>query len=95
MTIESTEHRLAGLALSLRDVGGVLLPADSVASDPFETDTLFLMRSLCASPYARSFIARAVARLSVGSESATEPMFGCLLFLYGSRGCSQVDDSLQ
>ena len=79
MTIESTEHRLAGLALSLRDVGGVLLPADSVASDPFETDTLFLMRSLCASPYARSFIARAVARLSVGSESATEPMFGMLV----------------
>ena len=76
----AAHHPLASLHASLGDLNAVLVPVDPSAPDPFPpapaTDVL---RSLCLSPAARGFIARAAARWTVGTATPVEPRPGLLV----------------
>ena len=71
--------RLASLSQSLTEAGAVLVPVDAGVAFPFEHNASDMMHALCTSPFARGVIARAVARLAVGSESVVEPLAGMLV----------------
>lgn len=76
----ATGHPLARLHATLGELDAVLVPVDPSVADPFPpapaTDVL---RSLCLSPAARGFIARAAARWTVGTASPVEPRPGLLV----------------
>ncbi len=72
-------HELESLARSLRDAGAVLLPADPAAQIPFSGDGLGYLELLLSTPAARGLIARGVARMAVGQEQYSEPLFGLIV----------------
>ena len=76
MTNAVAAHPLAQLAHSLREADAVLVPADASARDPFATGATDVLRSLCASGFARGLVARAAARWTVGGEDTCEPLEG-------------------
>ena len=69
-------HPLASLAHSLREADAVLVPADAAARDPFAGSATDVLRSLCASGFARGLVARAAARWTVGGDDACELLEG-------------------
>jgi len=72
-------HPLANLRAALRDAELVLLPVDAAMPDTLATPGSAagdVLRALCSSPAARSWISRAAARWSVGREEASEPREG-------------------
>ena len=79
MSVTAPSSRLASLSRSLTEAGAVLVPVDAGVAHPFEHNASDMMHALCTSPFARGVIARAVARLAVGSESVVEPLAGMLV----------------
>ncbi len=79
MSVAAPSSRLAGLSRSLSEAGAVLIPVDAGVADPFEHDSSDMMHALCTSPFARGMIARAAARMTIGSEAVVEPLAGMLV----------------
>ena len=75
----AARNELAGLARSVRDAGAVLLPADPNAPIPSHGDGLGYLEMLLTTPAARGLIARGVARIAVGQERSSEPLFGLVV----------------